>query len=108
MNTKSRFEHGRRWMSCSAAAGAMALGLIATPAGAQTEVAKLIASDAAAGDLFGNSVSVSGDVAVVGARWDDDAASNSGSAYIYVFPEPATLWLFVLGGAALLRRRRHH
>ena len=37
-----------------------------------TEEAKLTASDAAAGDVFGWSVSVSGDTAVVGALADDD------------------------------------
>ena len=39
---------------------------------AQTEF-KLTASDAAAHDHFGNSVSVSGDYAIVGAYFDDDA-----------------------------------
>ncbi len=48
------------------------------------EQAKLTASDAAAGDAFGNSVSVSGDVAVAGASFDDCAGgSNCGSAYVY-------------------------
>ena len=46
--------------------------------------AKLTASDAAAEDFFGVSVSVSGDTAVVGAFADDDAGSNSGSAYVFV------------------------
>lgn len=49
------------------------------------QVIKLTASDAAAEDNFGYSVSVSGDVAVVGARWDDDGGSRSGSAYVYRF-----------------------
>jgi hypothetical protein len=48
-----------------------------------SEHAKLTTSDAAAGDFFGSSVSVSGDTAIAGARWDDDAGSASGSAYIY-------------------------
>jgi hypothetical protein len=46
--------------------------------------AKLTASDAAAGDDFGFSVAVSGDIAVVGAEYDDDAGSSSGSAYLFV------------------------
>jgi hypothetical protein len=46
--------------------------------------AKLTALDGAAGDLFGVSVSVSGDTAVVGARDDDDAGSASGSAYVFL------------------------
>ncbi len=47
------------------------------------EVDKLLASDAAADDQFGYSVSVSGEVAVIGARHDDDNGSGSGSAYVY-------------------------
>ncbi|MHC4647274.1 MAG: FG-GAP repeat protein [Planctomycetota bacterium] len=45
--------------------------------------AKLIASDRAADDSFGSSVSISGDYAIVGAYNDDDNGSNSGSAYIF-------------------------
>jgi hypothetical protein len=51
-----------------------------------TEQAKITASDGAAGDLFGYSVATSGDHAVVGAPYDDDAGSYSGSAYIYDIP----------------------
>ena len=48
------------------------------------EVLKLTASDAALNDLFGISVSISGDIAVVGAVQNDDVGgSNSGSAYIF-------------------------
>jgi len=48
------------------------------------EVVKLTASDAAAGDLFGDSVAISGDTVVIGAPDDDDDGSDSGSAYIFV------------------------
>ncbi|EIQ01023.1 hypothetical protein OpiT1DRAFT_05585 [Opitutaceae bacterium TAV1] len=44
---------------------------------------KLLASDGAANDEFGYSVSLSGDSALVGARYDDDKGANSGSAYYY-------------------------
>lgn len=47
------------------------------------EDVKLTASDGAAGDRFGRSVDLSGDVAVVGSYWDDDAGPDSGSAYVY-------------------------
>jgi len=56
--------------------------------GSWIEEAKLTASDAAAGDSFRSSrfsVSISGDVAIVGALGDDDNGSSSGSAYIYRF-----------------------
>jgi hypothetical protein len=52
-----------------------------------TQTAKLTASDVATEDFFGFSVSVSGDVAVVGARNSDCAAGiDCGSAYIYALP----------------------
>ncbi|MCK4966605.1 hypothetical protein KAS50_06220, partial [bacterium] len=53
--------------------------------------AKLTAGDAAGGDEFGISVSISGDYAIVGARYDDDAGSNSGSAYIFFYDAPPSV-----------------
>jgi hypothetical protein len=47
------------------------------------EQTKLTALDGAASDLFGVSVYISGDYAIVGAYWDDDKGTNSGSAYIF-------------------------
>ncbi|NOT00103.1 MAG: hypothetical protein HOP29_05705 [Phycisphaerales bacterium] len=52
--------------------------------GVWTQQQKLTALDAAAGDNFGVSVSVSGDTIVVGAIFDDDAGRDSGSAYVFV------------------------
>jgi len=51
--------------------------------GGWAEVAKLTASDGAAGDAFGCEVSLSGDTAIVGAVWDDDVDVDSGSAYMF-------------------------
>ena len=56
--------------------------------GQPSEVAKLLAPDAAALDTFGTSVSISGGTAIVGAPHNDDACENdplcdSGSAYIF-------------------------
>ncbi len=51
--------------------------------GLQWVETKLVASDGAAGDLFGNSVAVMGDLVVVGAFDDDDNGSSSGSAYVF-------------------------
>jgi len=47
------------------------------------QLAKLTASDAATGDVFGGSVAISGNTALVGARGDDDGGSFSGSAYLF-------------------------
>jgi hypothetical protein len=55
-----------------------------------TQQAKLLASDGAAGDYFGNSISLSGDTALIGAPTDDDKGTNSGSAY--VFTRSGTTW----------------
>ena len=47
------------------------------------EVAKLTASDADSGDLFGRSVAISGDVIIVGAHSEDGSGIDWGAAYIY-------------------------
>ena len=52
--------------------------------GAWSQQKKLTASDAAVTDEFGFSVAISGDMVVVGARFDDDAGEASGSAYVFV------------------------
>jgi len=51
---------------------------------AAIQQAKLTAADGAANDLFGDSVSISGDTLVVGAVLDDDKGSGSGSVYVFV------------------------
>ena len=52
-----------------------------------TQTAKLTASDGITVQLFGQSLSLDGDVAVIGAPWDDDHGWDSGSAYVFVKPE---------------------
>ena len=60
----------------------MTLALVAS-ADVGDELSKLVASDPSADDYFGVSVAISGDTAIVGAFWDDDAGSMSGSAYLF-------------------------
>jgi len=55
-----------------------------------TQLAKIKASDGATDDLFGRSVAVGSGRIVVGARFDDDNGSNSGSAYIWNTPKVYT------------------
>ena len=55
-----------------------------------TQQAKLLASDGAASDRFGWSVSLDGDTAVIGAYGDDDMGGSSGS--VYVFTRTGTSW----------------
>ena len=55
------------------------------------QTAKLTASDAAARDRFGVSVSLDGDLAIIGASLNDDLGSGSGSAYIFRFD--GTSWV---------------
>jgi hypothetical protein len=49
------------------------------------EQVKLTASDALPNDGFGTSVSLSGDVALIGANNDEPGAEDSGSAYVFRF-----------------------
>ncbi|MGR0482418.1 MAG: FG-GAP repeat protein [Candidatus Electronema sp. V4] len=46
-------------------------------------VQKLLASDGEADDLFGSSVSVSGNTALIGTYRDDDSGIESGSVYVF-------------------------
>ncbi|MFN8816264.1 MAG: FG-GAP repeat protein [bacterium] len=56
-----------------------------------TQQAQLTATDGAGGDQFGSSVALSGDTALVGARFDDVGANfDQGSAYI--FTRSGTTW----------------
>lgn len=57
-------------------------GLLACSVQAQIEN-KIIAADGSAADVFGTSVDISGDFAIIGAPYDDDNGLESGSAYIF-------------------------
>jgi len=59
--------------------------------GAWRQVAKLLADDGQAGDNFGFSVAIQGNIIVVGALGDDDIVTNAGSAYI--FERVGSAWL---------------
>jgi hypothetical protein len=61
-----------------------------TATGSVNQNAKLVASDGAASDNFGYSVSISGKVGIVGSWQDDDKGSNSGSAYLFANLDTAT------------------
>ncbi len=54
-------------------------------AGIWTEVAKITPPDGEAYDYFGRSVALGGNVALIGAPWDDGAAGDrQGSAYVFI------------------------
>ena len=76
--------------------------------GTWTQTQKLTASDAAADDDFGFSVSLSGDRALIGAFGDDDNGSNSGSTYVsdlaVLLPVELTAFTAVADGATVLLR----
>lgn len=71
-----------------------------------TEDDRLTAFDAADTDYFGVAVALEAGTLVVGARQDDDGGTDTGSAYIYNVPEPASAGLLLAGLAVLARRRR--
>ena len=63
--------------------------------GTWNQEVRLTAFDAAAWDLFGGAVAVSGDLALVGAKDDDDVAPNSGSVYVYGYDAgDPDLWVY--------------
>lgn len=73
--------HGAAYVFVKPAAG------WTSPGGVLSHQAKLVASDAAAGDELG-SVTISGDTVAVSAWRDDvDAAADQGSVYLYAKPE---------------------
>ena len=55
-----------------------------------SQQAKLVASDAAAGDNFGNGTAISGDTVVAGASLKDTAGTDTGA--VYVFTRSGTSW----------------
>jgi hypothetical protein len=59
--------------------------------GMWSEVDKLQASDKDARDVFGSSVSVSGNRAIVGALGEDTGGFNAGAAYIFEAEEPVLI-----------------
>ena len=68
-----------------------------------TMQAMLVSPHSAPGDQFGNNVAIYEDTVVVGARWDDDAEIDSGSAHVFVKDGDDGAWthrarLVALGG----------
>ena len=61
-----------------------------TGTGVINESVKLLASDGGVADFFGNSVSLSGNIGLVGAVGEDSNGLNSGSAYIFRDLDTAT------------------
>ncbi len=59
------------------------------------ELGKILASDGASIDEFGNAVAISGDQAVIAAHHSDDFGPNSGSAYLFQAPTITCLDLLV-------------
>ena len=63
-----------------------------SPEGSWVETAKLVASDGEEVDWFGHAVGITGEVAIVGALYDDDKGWASGSAYVFERQSDAS-WL---------------
>ncbi len=63
-----------------------------------SQTQKIVASDRAASDLFGGTVSISGNYAIVGAHWEDhdasggSALSDAGSAYMFQTSDSGASW----------------
>ncbi len=66
------------------------------------QIAKLLPNDGAAEDEFGISVAIKGTIAIIGAFFDDDNGSKSGSAYLFDTTTGKQLFkLLPLDGAAI-------
>lgn len=52
----------------------------------------LTADDGAAGDLFGNSIAISNNTAIVGAPGDDDKGTDAGAAYVFIRNPTSGQW----------------
>ena len=65
------------------AVSAIALSTVPAHADFGDQLAKLLAEDGSAGDVFGFSVAISGATVIIGAWRDDDKGTDSGSAYLF-------------------------
>ncbi|MDX1405511.1 MAG: FG-GAP repeat protein [Woeseiaceae bacterium] len=74
----------------SGLAGVTLLAVHSVFASILNEFVELLASDGAVGDLFGQSVAIDGDSAIVGAVQEDAAAANAGAAYVFL--RSAGIW----------------
>ncbi|MCH8822786.1 MAG: hypothetical protein IH984_04685 [Planctomycetes bacterium] len=63
-----------------------------TDLGLWVQEQKLTASDAHSQDRFGWSVSIWGDVAIIGARFHDHPSQNSGTAYVFRYDADSGTW----------------
>ncbi len=75
--------HRQVRLVAAAVAGCVLTMSATAPALAQCEVAKLLPSDGGEAHRFGNSVSISGDTAVIGSVFDDENGYNAGAAYVF-------------------------
>ena len=66
---------------------------LSTKAQPETEMIKLLANDGQSDDMFGNSLSISGDIAVIGTPQDDDEDNNTGA--VYIFERVDANWNFI-------------
>ena len=67
-----------------------------------SEAQKLVASDGAAGDEFGISVALYGDILVVGAYLDTTAGGATGTSYLYVIAIFTTVMIDYITGSVYL------
>ena len=57
-----------------------------------SQQARITAATGAAGDRFGETVSLSGNTALVGALYDDDRGSDSGAAFVFTRSGSGSAW----------------
>jgi WD40 repeat protein len=91
----------RRVLFARVSAVACGLMLVTTAQAGPFDVeTKLTASDAMSGDWFGFSVGIDGNTAVVGALFDDNEVSSTGSAYLFDVTSGDPLFKLIADDAA--------
>lgn len=66
------------------------------------QIAKLLARNGLADDVFGLEVGISGNKIIAGAYGNDDNGSRAGSSYLFLVPEPSSQLLLFLGAVSIL------
>jgi len=77
--------NAHKWFVVLGAVAVLHVAAGLTPATAQSQLAKLLASDGAANTEFGFAVAISGETAVIGACKGDVGGTDAGAAYVFQY-----------------------
>jgi len=78
--------------TCIVLTGCVCILGFSTSASGQCEIEKLTLHDGMNSDHFGFSVSISGEIALIGSPLNDEAGNNAGAVYIYKYDAQSSSW----------------